>query len=180
MADAAKDNSTNKRQRATIIILSVLLSISLMIGIWALFFRNTDPKDDYAPVALESNAEIIINDEQEEKMEYPVGGGALSLTYSKNVAVNLSSKTVSLLIGNPQKSRQDIVVKIVSDNVIIAQSGRITPGNQITRLSVTDEAVKKLTNGGIEGKIVILCYDSETQEKAMIDTEIPVTISVVN
>ena len=45
-------------------------------------------------------------------------------------------------------------------------------------LNLLDGAEKKLAAGGYDGKIVVLYYDRTSGEKAMVNTEIPVTVTV--
>ena len=132
---------------------------------------------DYAPLETEAHAEIIPNDEGG-KLEQPKGGGSVSLIYSKDVSVDLSDGNVKLMFANPGKSNQDMVLQIVIQEEIIVQSGTITPGNQVTSLDLLDGTAEQLSAGIYEGKFNLLYYDQETGEKAIVNTEIPVTISV--
>ena len=105
------------------ILIPVLLLITLIaigVTIWALCFRDTAPvvlAPDYAPVEEESNAQAI-EDDSGEKLETEEGGGAVSLTYSNEVAIDLSDKAASLVFANPGKSVQDMVVQIVIDDTV--------------------------------------------------------------
>lgn len=164
------------------ILIPVLLLITLIaigVTIWALFFRNTAPvlAPDYAPVEEEANAEPI-GDDDSEKMEAEEGGGAVSLTYSTEVTIDLSDKAASLVFANPSKSVQDMVVQIVIDDTVIVQSGTLKPGNQVTTLDLLDGAESQLQPGGYDGKFVVFYYDPDTGEKAVVNTEIPITITV--
>ena len=114
------------------ILIPVLLLITLIavgVTIWALCFRDTAPvlAPDYAPVEEESNAQAI-EDDSGEKLEAEEGGGAVSLTYSNEVTIDLSDKAASLVFANPGKSVQDMVVQIVIDDTVIVQSGTLKPG----------------------------------------------------
>ena len=155
------------------ILIPVLLLITLIaigVTIWALCFRDTAPvlAPDYAPVEEESNAQAI-EDDSGEKLEAEEGGGAVSLTYSNEVTIDFA---------NPGKSVQDMVVQIVIDDTVIVQSGTLKPGNQVTTLNLLDGAEKQLQPGGYDGKFVVFYYDPDTGEKAVVNTEIPITITV--
>ena len=108
----------------------------------------------------------------------PEGGGAVSLTYSKEVSISLADKTASLVFANPTKSNQDIVIQLMINDTVILQSGRLTPGNRVAALNLLDGAEKRLAAGGYNGKFVVLYYDRTSGEKAMVNTEIPVTVTV--
>lgn len=186
----SKNNGIDKKTRIIIVILIVIALIAIGITVWAAFFRDSKESapaesssaalaPDYAPKDVESNAEPM-GDEGDEKMSQPEGGGAVSLTYSKDVSINLSDKTCSLLFGNPTRSNQDMVVQIVIQDEVVVESGRLEPGNQVTKLDLTDEAAAKLSAGGYDGKIAVLYYQQDTGEKAIVNTEIPVTIEVTD
>lgn len=178
MSYKSKHGSTDKRKQIIIIVLILLLLITIGITVWALFFRDTTPvlAPDYAPQQTEENAEPFDDDTDGEKLQQQQGGGAVSLTYSKEVAIDLSDNVAKLLFANPYKSNQDMMLQIVIQDTVIVQSGLLTPGHQVTKLELFDNA--KLSKGTYEGKFVVLYYQKDTGEKAMINTEIPLTITV--
>ena len=169
-----KDNS-----KKLIPILAVITVIALGVTVWALFFRENGPvlAPDYAPQEEEQHAETIPNDDGE-KMEQPDGGGSVSLSYSREVTIALGEETAKLYFANPGKSNQDIVLQLVVQDQVILQSGTLKPGNQVTSLELLNGAAKMLSEGGYEGKFVVLYYHPETGEKAVVNTEIPVSITV--
>lgn len=112
-------------------------------------------------------------------MQADEGGGAVSLSYGSNVSIILSNETAALLFANPAKSTKDMVVQVVIQDTVLVQSGRLTPGNQVTTLDLLEGAADMLSPGGYEGKLVVLYYDEDSGEKSIVNTEIPVTISVV-
>ncbi len=162
------------------LVLGLVAATALGVTAWALFFRQTEPSllaPDYAPQELERNAEEL--DEGEvEKLEAPSGGGAVTLIYQDVVTIDLSDETVSLLYGNPGESTMNIVLQIIIQDQLVAQSGRLEPGNQVTVLDMEDGAVARLEPGGYEGKFVVSFYDAETGEKSALNTEIPLTVTV--
>lgn len=178
MQHRSKHEKADKRRRLLIIILVLLLLIAIGITVWALFFRDTTPvlAPDYAPQQTEENAEPINGDSDGEKLQQQQGGGAVSLTYSKEVTIDLSEKVAKLMFANPNKSNQDMMIQIVVQDTVIVQSGLLSPGFQVTKLDLFDNA--KLSSGQYEGKFVILYYQKDTGEKAMLNTEIPINITV--
>lgn len=176
MADNKKEN---KKKRLLILLLLLITIAAVGLSVWAIWFRDSAPvlAPDYAPRQIEENAEPI-GDDGDEKLSQPDGGGAVGLTYAKEVGISLSDKSATLLFANPTKSNQDMVLQLVIDDVVILQSGRLEPGNRVSTLSLLDGAEKRLTAGGYDGKFVVLYYDRTSGEKAMINTEIPVTVTV--
>lgn len=174
-----KYESGEKKRSLLIPILVSITVVALCVTIWALFFRNTGPAlaPDYAPQEEEPNAETIEGDTGE-KMDNPEGGGSVSLTYSRDVTINLENKSATLMFANPGKSNQDIVLQIVIQDTVIVQSGLLKPGNRVTALDLFDDATKKLSNGIYDGHFNVLYYDPISGEKAIVNTEIPITITV--
>lgn len=164
------------------ILISILLVITVVaaaVTVWALFFRDTKPEltPDYAPRQEEKNAEEI-PDDNKEKLEHPEGGSSVSLTYAKEITIGLGERSAALLFANPGKSNQDMVLQILIQDTVIAQSGTLKPGNQIKKLELLQDAEKRLSEGVYEGKFNVLYYDQESGEKAIVNTEIPVTVTV--
>ena len=177
----------NLSKKATTIIIAILALITvaaLGVTMWALFLREPDDNNkvilnpDYAPQNKEENAETI-PDDTGDKMENPEGGGAVSLTYSNEVTIDISDKAAALYFANPGKSNQDMVIQIAIQDTIILQSGTLSPGNQVKLLNLLEGAEDMLQPGGYEGKFIVLYYDLTSGEKSMVNTEIPVTINVV-
>lgn len=177
----------NLSKKATTIIIAILALITvaaLGVTMWALFLREPDDSNkvilapDYAPQNKEENAETI-PDDTSDKMENPEGGGAVSLTYSNEVTIDISDKAAALYFANPGKSNQDMVIQIAIRDTVILQSGTLSPGNQVKLLNLLEGAEEMLQPGGYEGKFIVLYYDQTSGEKSMVNTEIPITINVV-
>ena len=150
----------------------------LCVAVWALFFRETVVlTPDYAPQQEEVMAETI-PDDSGEKMEQPQGGGSVSLTYAREVTIDLAGETASLYFANPGRSNQDIVLQIVIQDTVVVQSGTLKPGNQVSSLSLLSGAKNQLAAGVYNGKFNVLYYDPVSGEKAIVNTGIPITITV--
>lgn len=172
-----------KRKKTWILILLLVLitAVAIAVTIWALFFRKPDVSvlaPDYAPQDIEQNAEDM-GDGDKDKLEAPEGGGSVNLLFKDQVAIDLSDNTASLYYGNPSESTQDVLLQIIVQDTLIVQSGRIVPGNEVNTLKLLEGAAKTLQPGGYDGKIVLSFYNPETGEKATVNTEIPVKITVV-
>ncbi len=181
--DQKKEERTEKKLLLLLLLLLLFFVIticSIGITVWTLFFREPDIvlTPDYAPKDEEIN-QIPIQEEKNDKMESEEGGGAVSLTYSSYVTVDLSDELAVLMFANPGKSTKDMVIQIVIQGEVIVQSGRLLPGNKVTALKLLDGVKKKLPIGGYDGKFVVFYYDSLTGEKSVVNTEIPISISVV-
>ena len=67
-------------------------------------------------------------------------------------------------------------LEIVIDEKVIAESGRLEPGFKIDKLS--DVNVEKLSAGKYNAKFVVTFYDAVSHEKAIVNTQIPIIITV--
>ena len=169
----------SKKNKIIMTILILITIIAIGVTVWAIFFRNDDTvlAPDYAPREEEQYAEDIPDDDNE-KMESPEGGGSVSLTYSREVSIDLSEGKAALHFANPGKSNQDMVLQIVIQDNVVSQSGTVKAGKQVNSLDLLEGAEGKLTEGTYEGMINVLYYDQDTSEKAIVNTEIPVSITV--
>ncbi len=173
------DRRGDTKKRLLILLLLLITIAAVGVSVWAIWFRDSAPvlAPDYAPRQIEENAEPI-GDDGDEKLSQPEGGGAVGLTYAKEVGIRLSDRSATLLFANPTKSNQDMVLQLAIGDVVILQSGRLEPGNRVSALHLLDGVENRLAAGGYDGKFVVLYYDRTSGEKAMINTEIPVTVTV--
>ena len=162
-------------------VLCILIVLCMAVTVWALFFRDggSPITPDYPPQGTEENQKPLEGDESE-KMESPQGGSSINVTYSVNATVDLSEGTVSLLYANPQASNQDVAILIMIDDLVVAKSDLINPGNGVDTLILEEYAKGKLQAGGYDAELVIRAYDPETGEKAMVDTKGQLTLTVVD
>lgn len=171
----------NEKKRTPILLLLLLIlavGIAVAAIVWPAGNGDTVLTPDYA-LEEEDNAQTIPNDDGE-KMEKPEGGGSVSITYAKEVDISLSSQTADLLFANPGKSNMDMMLQIIIQDTVIAQSGTLKPGKQVLGLDLLEGAAKKLSEGVYEGKFNVLFYDPVTGERSIVNTEIPITITVKN
>ena len=161
-------------------VLCIGIVLCMGVTIWALFFRSggTPIAPDYPPQGTEANQKPLEGDNSE-KMESPQGGGSINITYNVNATVDLSEGTVSLLYANPQASNQDVAILIMIDDLVIAKSDLISPGNGVDNLALDEYAKGKIAVGGYDAELVIRAYDPQTGEKAMVDTRGQLSLTVV-
>ena len=175
-----KEQEDNKKKRLLILLILLLLILVIALGVtvWSLFFRAKPAlSPDYAPKEQEQYA-TDIGDGDGSKLAQADGGGAVNITYTTQIDIDLSENTASLYFANPSKSNQDAVLQIVVQDEIIAQSGTIFPGKQVEKLKLSDGAASKLTAGGYNGNFKVFYYQPDTHEKTIVNTEIPVNITV--
>lgn len=169
----------NRRQKFIIILLGIITTCAVCVTVWALVCRRPAPllAPDYAPMEAEANARPIDTEEKDqEKLKAERGGGAVSMTYQKEVAITISENRAALLFQNPSQSLNDMVLQLVitgSDGTetVVAQSGNIKPGNQVDHLDL-EEGAARLSEGVYSGKFRIYYYDPDSGEKAMVNSSV--------
>lgn len=173
----------SKKQRLLILLLLLLLLLAVGTCVWALFLRESTPPAP-APPEVEDSAQPVEGDPQPVESDSTAppepssGGGTVSLTYSDTVSIDLSKKEVTLLFADPAKSAWDAAVRLVIQDVAAAQSDTLSPGQQVTVLPLSAGAEATLSAGSCEGKLLVSFYDRQNGEEAMLNTEIPVTVTV--
>ena len=173
-SNTQQEDKKKKKKLLIFLILFILLDIILLV---VLLGTHTTLAPDYAPVNEEKYAEDI-GDDGDKTLDQAEGGGAVSLTYSTDVDISLDKKLATLFFANPSKSNQDMVLQIVVHDVVVAQSGTISPGKQIGKMDLLSSGARKLQAGGYDGKFVVLYYQPDTHEKTIVNTDIPVKITV--
>ena len=167
-----------KNLKWLIIILVIGIVICTGVTIWALFFRGGgDISPDYPPQGIESN-QIPIDGDDSGKLDSPEGGGAINVTYGTAAKVDLSEKTVTVYYANPNASNQNVSRLIRVNDLVVAKSDLITPGNQVSKLELQKDAASKLQVGGYNAELVVRAYDPDSGEKAMVDTKGELTLTV--
>ena len=154
-----ENTDKNRKKRWLLLVLLLLLLLLLLLGV--LFCRKK-------PQATEPESSVST----------PAGGGTVSLTYSDAAGIDLTAGQVTLLFANPEKSGWDASVCLVVGECEAARSDLLAPGEQVTQLPLLDGAEKDMAAGSCSGTLKVSFYHPQTGAKAMLDAEIPVTVTV--
>lgn len=175
----SEDRNTTQGKRKLLFLLMLLITlVAVAVSVWTVFFRSSQViVPDYAPLETQENAESVPDDNNNKKPNEN-GSGSVNLTYSDQVHVVLGEKKAYLYFVNPGKSNQNMVVRILIKDELVAQSGLIVAGYKVNELKLTDSVVRRLSVGGYDGRFEIYFYNQDTNEKAAVNTEIPVRIEV--
>lgn len=180
---ASQKEAEKKRKRRWLLLLLLLLLLIISVVSCKFIGRGGNSTPDPTPTPLppksEVNAQPIEGDNNDTKLEAPEGGGAVSLTYAKEVTIDLSTQKATLVFGNPSQSNQDAIVQLVIQDTVILQSGSLAPGTQLTTLDLAEGAAERLSSGVYDGKFVVSFYDQPTGRWATLNAEIPVTVTVI-
>lgn len=177
MSRKGRVEEKKQNKKGIVVFLLLIILICVVIIVYLLFFK--EPKQvDYAPGKEDKNIVLLPN--SGDKMEAQKGGGAVSLSYSNKVDIDLKSGQVSVNFKNPSRSTQSMVLQVIINQkdteVVVAESNRIPPSYAIYELNLKENIT--LSKGEYDGKFNVMYYDEETDEKAIVNTNIPVKITV--
>ena len=185
-------SSNDKDRNVVIVALSsvlIVVLIVLIIVIILLLLQSCQQKDDgngklepdYPAMSVDSKAEPIESEPSEEAPDVPQGGGSVTISFKDQVTYSLSSGNISMFYQNPRASTHNVVLQLIlvqgGEEYLLSQSGILKAGYQVTEMTA-DKNAPQLSQGGYNGKIRILFYDPQTGERAIVDTDIPCTITV--
>lgn len=136
---------------------------------------------DYPTISDDPNAQPIESEPETSAPDVSQGGGSVTISFKDQVTYSLSDGTISMFYQNPSVSTHNVVAQIIlvqgEKEYLLSQSGILKPGYQVTSMTV-DENAPKLSEGGYNGKLRLRFYNPETGERAIVDTDIPCTITV--
>ncbi len=184
MRDNNFDEKKDKKREKLVVILLLLLVIliSLSASVWSIFFDKSHATitPEYALVPEDKGAKKISGEEgkSEEKLSHPDGGGSVGISCSPKVKIDRSENKATLMFQNPSRSNNDMVVRLVVQDTLLAESGKLVPGKEIDSMEILEESVHKLQLGTYEGTFIISLYDHDTGEKAMMESSVNVQVEV--
>ena len=189
--DATNPSGTQTKKRSGLIMTLVAVLLVLIIIIILLLLKSCGTGEapsgpgilepDYPNMSMDPGAEPIESEPEGEAPTVSQGGGSVTISFKDQVTYSLSTGKISMFYQNPKISTHNVVVQMIlvhgEDEYLLGQSGVLTPGYQVTSMTV-DSGAPQLSAGGYDGKIRLRFYDPETGERAIVDTDIPCTITV--
>lgn len=175
----------SKKTRNILIIAAAILLVSAVVVGAILLFGDDEPDGpvtipgitpDYPAPPLDQGAEDV--EDNEDKLDAPEGGGAVGMIYSNEVEIDLSDKKATLLFANPNRSTHNVAIQIVVQDVVLAESGLLTPAKRITSLDVKDGIDMPVGVYASNAKIVVRFYDPETNACSIVNSEIAITLTI--
>ena len=155
------------RKNLLIACLLVITAAAVVTAVWALWFRDNDSAQSLQQ--LEPSQMPMPNDPGGE-LEQTEGGGAVNLTYSPEVMINLSESRADFYFANPSRSNQDVIVSLQIGGVTVFRTGRITPGNFVEKQDIPAEAAARLKLGLYDAEFLVWFNDADSGEQAMLET----------
>lgn len=161
-----------------VILLLVLLCLAAVaVAVWALCFRQTAqplPPDH----AGETDPNAVPYDDGSGGSS-STSGGSVRLHYEPKATVDLSTGQVTLSFANPPSSNQSLMLQLVVQDTILAESGLLQPGNALYTMELLPGMAERLSPGSYDASFLVSCYDSRSGEQAVLQTEALITLTVV-
>ena len=185
-----KGNSNSTLIKIVLVALLVLIVLVILLLLRSCQGQNGDPSastgagvfaPDYPGLDIDPGAQTIPSEPPAEAPSVSPGGGSVPISFSDSVTYTISTGKLSLFYQNHSSSTHNMVVQVIlvrgDDEYLLAQSGILEPGYQVTSLTA-DENAPKLSKGGYDGLLRLRFYDPATGNMAMVDTDIPCVITV--
>lgn len=153
----------------------LLAIICTALILWNIMTTPANVIKPYNPLPEpDSNAEGL-GDGTDDSSNDNTDGGTVSMIYSLDVKLDLSTKQAEIYFQNPSASNHAVVLQlyIISEDkeTMIAESGLIKAGNGLYQLSMIDGSAV-LSEGLYKGKYKVIFYNPNTGEKALVESDI--------
>ena len=103
----------------------------------------------------------------------------IEFRFNETIHIDRNTGYCYLNFENPSYAQNTMVIYFAAEDeerTIMARSGAVTPGHKLDYLELEDAGYDIINSGVRTGVVVLVAYDSETSEKAMVNTELPVRI----
>lgn len=163
-----------------LILLLVAIAALAIAGTMLLKSISTEPP---GPVVIDPDHPMPSEDvnakpnegDDSQKADVEEGGGSLSMIYSLDADLNLTTGEIEIYFMNPNASTHDtsLILYIISgeERIPIAQSGRVAAGYSLTEMTMV-EGTAVLSEGIYTGLFQLSLFDPVTGERALVQPEI--------
>jgi hypothetical protein len=135
--------------------------------------------------ATEAVSETVSSEETTETGEdsTPELAHSLSFTFNETLYINTGTRSCILDFTNPSGNTNSLVIELSLEDTdgnrtVIAKSGAILPGYRLESLTLGENV--QLDAGEYSGYITLFPYDTTTNNKSMVETELPVSLVVLD
>lgn len=163
----------------------ILLCLALLVVIGALVYTLRAPEDTKpnAPAPDEPSNVTVVEDERSQ--EEPERSEEISLIYTDNAKIELSTGKITMYFKNPSTCSHDVILELYvlsgEESVKIATSDLIIAGQDLTTMKM-ETTTTKLSEGNYTGMYRLLFFepgekttDPPAQESKITDVDIVVT-----
>ena len=166
-----KDKRRNLVKKIIIIILILLMLIGFYI-------KSSTEYNTSIPTTFPElhNYAIKINDESHLTDEDSDENKSAVVICGSNATVHLNDNIVDYYYKNVYRSKSSVVIQLLIDNKVIAQSGGLPPGYQTYKIDYNQKI--KLSPGTYEGVVIISFYNLDTNELETVNSKISIPIII--
>lgn len=190
-----KEKKNRKKWLATLLAPSVVITIAVITAAAAVatvaiyHYSGSESEDTISKVVLVPDVApsldpkaVEVSHDETSKLSSPEGGGSVSLSYADKINVNLTTGKIQMYFENPAQSNQDLIVQAIitqeNNQYLVAQSNTISAGYLLQEMTLDNETKSMLQQGTYKGLFNVLYYNPSTGVKAVVNTNIPITITV--
>ena len=158
--------------------LLVLLAVLCAMAVGVAVGTRLVPKEGHLPPdrAPERDPNAV---PYEEDTSIPSGeGGSVTLRYQATAEIDRESGTVSLAFVDPASSDQGMVIQLLIQGEVLAESGLLPPGTAVYTLELLPGAAERLEPGGYDGSFLVSYYDTENGQRSVLQTEAEIRVTV--
>ena len=159
------------------LLAGLIISFYLILSLWL----GLGPDHPLPPVDASAT---LLTDDDTEKKESVDGGGSVSMIYTTEASLNLSTGKADMYFKNPNASNHDVTIELYiaseGNEVLIAESGLLKSGYGLYELSFIEDSAQ-LSEGVYNGIYRVSYYNPETGERSIVQSDIEnITISVTS
>lgn len=167
-----------------------LVALIALMMVLKLGDGSVQDKPSFNPLPpVDSNIEVISDDELTSTAPNNIDGGEVTLDYSASATLNLSTKNIDIDFTNPSSSSHEVVLELYVVSVQngeeqeykIAESGRIPAGSKLTAMTFSQDSKMFESEGIYDARYHLKYYNPQTGEKSLVDSVLDkITLTVKN
>lgn len=178
--DQIGPETEKRKRRKLLLLLAAVLCLGAVIGGTAIHIVGQwSPAPPVLPPDVLPEVEERAVPAEEGEGSGPdseAGGGSVNMTFSDRVNISLADREARFLFATPLSSDHSMVLELLIRDRLILRSGALPPGSGLESLPLLDNAT--LQPGGYDGVLRVSFYDPDTGERAAVNAEIPVKVTV--
>ena len=105
-------------------------------------------------------------------------GGSVTLRYQAAAEIDRESGVVSIIFVDPASSNQGLVIQLLIQGEVLAESGLLPPGTAVYTLELLPGAADRLEPGDYDGSFLVSYYDTESGQRSVLQTEAEICVTV--
>lgn len=163
-------------------LIFILLIIVAIVGVSSFnsVFKKTSYLTEVPDIIPELHpyaTNISMQNDDNSEMEIPNQGGGAVVICSSSATVHQSNKIVDFYYKNTSRSKSTVVLQLLINGQVIAQSGAIPPGYQTLVIDLNPDI--DLEEGNQNGVLIISFYNIDTRKKESVNSKINIPFRIL-